>query len=127
MASKRRKYKEGEERLIAIIADEDTITGFLLTGMGDVDPRKSKNFFVVDSKTSQSQIEEAFKRFTTRDDVGIVLVAQNIANDIRYLIKEFKQAIPALLEIPTKDHPYDASKDSLMQRCNILFGDGESS
>eukprot|EP00695_Tsukubamonas_globosa_P003885 TRINITY_DN89_c0_g1_i2.p2 TRINITY_DN89_c0_g1~~TRINITY_DN89_c0_g1_i2.p2 ORF type:complete len:139 (+),score=62.88 TRINITY_DN89_c0_g1_i2:53-418(+) len=104
MASKRRKYKEGEERLIAIIADEDTITGFLLTGMGDVDPRKSKNFFVVDSKTSQSQIEEAFKRFTTRDDVGIVLVAQNIANDIRYLIKEFKQAIPALLEIPTKDH-----------------------
>ena len=28
------------------------------------------------------------------------------------------QPIPAILEIPSKEHPYDASKDSIMTREN---------
>jgi V-type H+-transporting ATPase subunit F len=32
------------------------------------------------------------------------------------------QPIPAILEIPSKEHPYDASKDSIMTRVKIMFG-----
>ncbi len=42
-------------------ADEDTVTGFLLAGVGNVDSKRKSNFLVVDSKTSQNDIEEAFK------------------------------------------------------------------
>ncbi len=39
-----------EGALIAVIADEDTITGFLLAGVGHVDLRKNTNYLVVDSR-----------------------------------------------------------------------------
>ena len=35
--------------LVAIIADEDTITGFLLAGVGNIDLRRKSNFLVVDA------------------------------------------------------------------------------
>ena len=34
---------------IAIIGDEDSVTGFLLAGIGSVDRSKKTNFLVVDS------------------------------------------------------------------------------
>ncbi len=43
------------------LSDEDTVTGFLLAGVGNVDTKRKSNFLVVDSKTTQSDIEEAFK------------------------------------------------------------------
>lgn len=72
-----------EGALVAVIADEDTITGFLLAGVGDVDIRKRTNFLVVDSKTTVRNIEQAFKDFTVREDVAIILISQPIANMIR--------------------------------------------
>jgi vacuolar-type H+-ATPase subunit F/Vma7 len=33
-----------------------------------------------------------------------------------------RQAIPAVLEIPSKDSPYDPSQDSLLQRVKMLLG-----
>nr|DAD36653.1 TPA_asm: hypothetical protein HUJ06_007294 [Nelumbo nucifera] len=35
--------------LIAMIADEDTVTGFLLAGVGNVDLRRKTNYLIVDS------------------------------------------------------------------------------
>lgn len=37
-----------EGSLIALIADQDTATGLLLTGIGHVDYRKNSNFLIVD-------------------------------------------------------------------------------
>ena len=37
----------GEGKLVAIIGDEDTVTGFLLAGTGEVDVKKNANFLVV--------------------------------------------------------------------------------
>ncbi|CAN6273894.1 unnamed protein product [Urochloa humidicola] len=62
--------------LIAIIADEDTVTGFLLAGVGNVDLRKKTNYLIVDNKTTVKQIEDAFKEFTAREDIAIVLISQ---------------------------------------------------
>lgn len=36
-------------QLIGVIGDEDTVTGFLLAGVGHVDVRRKSNFLIVDS------------------------------------------------------------------------------
>lgn len=38
---------------------------------------------------------------------------------IRHVIDSHTQPIPAVLEIPSKDHPYDASKDSILRRAKV--------
>lgn len=80
-----------EGALVAVIADEDTITGFLLAGVGDVDIRKKSNFLVVDSKTTVRDVEAAFKDFTSREDIAIVLISQPIANMIRHVVSSYNK------------------------------------
>ncbi|KAK0608352.1 hypothetical protein LWI29_029392 [Acer saccharum] len=104
-----------------MIADEDTITGFLLAGVGNVDLRRKTNYLIVDSKTTVKQIEDAFKEFTTKDDIGIVLISQYVANMIRFVVDSYNKPIPAILEIPSKDHPYDPTHDSVLSRVKHLF------
>lgn len=42
---------------------------------------------------------------------------------IRYVIDAHTKPVPAVLEIPSKDHPYDPNKDSILRRAkvSILF------
>ena len=42
---------------------------------------------------------------------------------IRPMMDGYKKAFPTILEIPSKDHPYDPSKDSVLKRIKKLFGD----
>mmetsp|Transcript_11920 Transcript_11920/g.36335 ORF Transcript_11920/g.36335 Transcript_11920/m.36335 type:complete len:127 (-) Transcript_11920:198-578(-) len=108
---------------IAVIGDEDTVTGFLLSGIGNVDNTKQANYFVVDLKETPKQaIEAAFKRFTHDENVAVVLINQNIANLIRADVNAFKKPVPAVLEIPSKEHPYDASQDGILQKVRGMLG-----
>ncbi|XP_008806848.2 V-type proton ATPase subunit F isoform X1 [Phoenix dactylifera] len=100
---------------------EDTVVGFLLAGVGNVDLRRKRNYLIVDSKTTVKAIEDAFKDFTTREDIAIVLINQYIANMIRYRVDSYNQPVPAILEIPSKDHPYDPTQDSVLSRVRYLF------
>ena len=91
-------------------------------------------------------MEEAFVNFTsTRKDIAIVLINQHvcgpaapcmiqssytdyrllsqIAEKIRHRMDTFTEAFPAVLEIPSKDHPYDPEKDSVLRRVRRLFGE----
>lgn len=43
------RYDLRDRHLIGIIGDQDTVTGMLLAGAGNIDSRQKKNFFVVDS------------------------------------------------------------------------------
>jgi V-type H+-transporting ATPase subunit F len=47
-----------------------------------------------------------------------------VANRIRHQIDAHKAAFPSVIEIPSKDHPYDPAKDSLMARVESLMGAG---
>eukprot|EP00211_Chloroparvula_japonica_P013017 CAMPEP_0119134226 /NCGR_PEP_ID=MMETSP1310-20130426/16060_1 /TAXON_ID=464262 /ORGANISM="Genus nov. species nov., Strain RCC2339" /LENGTH=135 /DNA_ID=CAMNT_0007124993 /DNA_START=81 /DNA_END=488 /DNA_ORIENTATION=+ len=125
-----------EGNLLAVIGDEDTVTGFLLTGVGHVDMLRKEslksNFFIVNSKTPQSQVENAFRVFTQRDDIAILLINQHIANEIRGVLDEYYEMVqgrqnplPTILEIPSKTHPYEMDKDSLMTRVQALMGPRE--
>jgi V-type H+-transporting ATPase subunit F len=112
--------------LLAVIGDEDSVTGLLLAGIGHVTTgaEAEKNFLIVDSKTENTAIETAFTRFTEeRNDIGIVLINQHVADRIRHRIDTYTAAFPALLEIPSKDHPYDPEKDSVLRRVRRLFGE----
>lgn len=71
------------------------------------------------SDTPISEIEDCFKRFVKRDDIDIILINQNYAELIRHVIDAHTSPLPAVLEIPSKDHPYDASKDSILRRAKV--------
>ncbi|KAG9681040.1 vacuolar ATP synthase, partial [Aureobasidium melanogenum] len=124
MALPQSAYKD--RQFLAVIGDEDSVTGVLLAGVGHVTdpPDSQKNYLVVDHKTETHAIEQAFDSFTQeRKDIAILLMNQHIADKIRSRVDSYTQAFPSLLEIPSKDHPYDPEKDSVMKRVKKLFGE----
>ncbi|THH18090.1 hypothetical protein EW146_g2831 [Bondarzewia mesenterica] len=134
-----------DRNLLAVIGDEDTVTGLLLAGIGHVSQHQKKNFSSltpvssrylnpynghvpeifssITKETQVSTIESAFQEFTERKDVAILLINQHVAEKIRPTVDKYQQAFPSLLEIPSKDHPYDPSKDSVLKRVQKLFGE----
>ena len=58
-----------------------------------------------------------------RHDIGIILISQNIAERVRNIIVEHDKVMPTILEIPSKDTPYEADKDTIVRRAaSILWG-----
>ncbi|RLV96047.1 V-type proton ATPase subunit F [Spathaspora sp. JA1] len=116
-----------KRKLLATIADEDSVTGLLLAGIGQISNEvgKESNFLtVIPGKTTVDQIEDAFDNFTSgRDDIAILLINQHLADLIRYKVDSYTNAFPAILEIPSKDHPYDPEKDSILKKVRRLFGE----
>ncbi|XP_055701805.1 V-type proton ATPase subunit F 1-like [Phlebotomus papatasi] len=111
-----------EGKLISVIADEDTIVGFLLGGIGEINENDDPNFMVVDKETSVSEIEKCFKEFLKREDIDIILITQNLAELIRHEIDTHTSLLPIVLEIPSKDNPYEPTKDPILCKAKELFG-----
>ena len=61
--------------LVAAIGDASTITGLLLTGMGERNERGVQNFLIVERDTTDEQIDKALRGFLGRADIGIVLIS----------------------------------------------------
>jgi V-type H+-transporting ATPase subunit F len=120
--NKEKKFiKSSNELLMGIIGDEETVTGFLLAGVGERTD-SSKNFFIV-TKEEKYQIEEMFASLINRSDIGIILICQHIADQIREVIEKHEDIVPTILEIPSKNIPYQIEKDSLMQKAMMqLYG-----
>ena len=121
--SKNKKFSRTENNmLLAIIGDEETVTGFLLAGIGERN-ENSTNFLIVNSTTEKAQIEDFFKSLIVRKDIGIILISQHVAEIIRETLDAYEEIIPTVLEIPSKNHPYSIEKDSVMQRAlRQLYG-----
>lgn len=51
----------------------------------------------------------------------ILSFAVQVANMIRFLVDSYNKPVPAILEIPSKDHPYDPAHDSVLSRVKYLF------
>lgn len=71
--------------LVSIIGDEDTVTGFLLTGIGERNNKGESNFLVVDDskfglmvETTKEEIETTFKRFTESPNISVILINQHV-------------------------------------------------
>jgi V-type H+-transporting ATPase subunit F len=48
-----------------------------------------------------------------------------VADNIRYLLDQYDQIVPAILEIPSKETPYDPNKDYILARVKQFFGDNK--
>ena len=59
--------------------------------------------------------------FTHHHTASFRLLLQ-VANEIRHLLKDYNKTIPTVLEIPSKDSPYDPEQDYIMQRVSQLIG-----
>ena len=122
MSKNKRIVRNENNMLLGIIGDEETVTGFLLAGIGERS-ENSTNFLKVNSNTSDQQIEEFFQSLIARKDIGIVLISQDVADRIRDTLDAYNEIIPTVLEIPSKQHPYSIEKDSVMQRAlRQLYG-----
>ncbi|CAI5739179.1 unnamed protein product [Peronospora destructor] len=109
-------------KLIGVIGDEDTVTGFILAGIGHR-TAEGTNFLVVKPSTPISVIESSFRSLTSRNDIAILLINQHVAEEIRHLLNTYDKTIPTVLEIPSKDSPYDPTKDYIMKRVNLMLGE----
>ena len=78
---------------------------------------------IVDKDTDDETIENTLRSFLERSDIGIVLISQNVAERVRNIIVEHTKVLPTILEIPSKDTPYEADKDTIVKRAaSILWG-----
>lgn len=68
-----------------------------------------------------SRLISPHRQFLNRDDIGIILINQYIAEMVRHALDAHQHSIPAVLEIPSKEHPYDAAKDSILRRARGMF------
>jgi V-type H+-transporting ATPase subunit F len=61
--------------LVSVIADATTVTGLLLTGIGERNTKGQQNFLVVDRDTTDAIIENQLKELIDRDDIGVILIS----------------------------------------------------
>lgn len=54
-------------------------------------------------------------------EISSCVLCVQIANMIRFMIDSYAKPLPAILEIPSKDHPYDPSQDSILSRVKHMF------
>ncbi|XP_032305670.1 probable V-type proton ATPase subunit F 2 isoform X3 [Drosophila ananassae] len=73
---------------------------------------------VVERDTTVAQIEACFKNFLARPDIAIILINQMYADMIRSTVDAHILPVPTVVEIPSKQQPYDASKDSILKRAH---------
>ena len=121
--SKSKKFNRNENNLlIGIIGDEETVTGFLLAGIGERNENFS-NFLKVTSETDTNQIRDYFQELVSNKKIGIILISQDVAERIRETLDAYDEIIPTVLEIPSKNTPYSIEKDSIMQKAlSQLYG-----
>lgn len=77
---------------IAGLLDKDTAIGFKLAGIRDI---------YISNKDTQKKWDEIIER----DDIGIILITEKIANEIKTKLNDFRlrNTIPIILEIPDKN------------------------
>mmetsp|Transcript_8880 Transcript_8880/g.31513 ORF Transcript_8880/g.31513 Transcript_8880/m.31513 type:complete len:133 (+) Transcript_8880:116-514(+) len=115
------KFMSQVDMKIGVIGDEDTVTGMLLAGIGAVDGQGKRNFLIVDTKTHQREMEEVFNDLTNRKDIAMVLITQKT---IRLAVDGYAasgKVVPTILEIPSKEQPYDPRKDAVFQRVAFFY------
>ena len=96
------------------------MTGLMLTGFAENNHGKT-NYLAVDHDTKDWEVEAKLRELLDRKDIGIILISQNIAERVRKMIVAHNEAIPTILEIPAKDHPYEPAKDTIVERAAILL------
>ena len=72
----------------------------------------------------KAQIENTFDRYLKDSMISVILVTQEVSEKyLREKISKREEIYPVILEIPSKEKPYDPVKDLVMQRAHrLLYG-----
>lgn len=108
-----------------------------MSGSGELNKSRQPNYFIYDKSmnkcnnlgliflikkdTSLAELEEAIRGFINRDDIAVLLIVQYVADMVRHVIDNHTKLTPAILEIPSKEHAYDPSKDFILKRAQVFF------
>lgn len=93
-----------------------------MAGTGNYSQRRHEtNFFVYnENETSLSELEEAVRGFLNKENIAILLIVQYLAEKVRHVLDSFDRKLPAIIEIPNKDHQYNPDRDSILLAAKVL-------
>merc|ERR1711879_419213 len=114
----KKKFIGQTDMKIGVIGDEETVTGFVLAGAGHVDGQGKKNFMIVGDQTNAAETAAFFDELTERTDLAMILITVTAAETIQQTLENYAaggKIVPTILQIPSKEKPYDPKKDSVMQ------------
>ena len=97
---------------IAVMADPDTVTGFMLGGVKEGYPVK-------DTDEAEKKIEELVK-----SDFSIIITTEKIGDEIRNTIDKLtgERALPMIIEIPDKTGPSERATDPMGELIKRVIG-----
>lgn len=97
---------------IAIIADQDTVTGFMLGGVKEGYP-------VEDSEQAGKFLEELVAK-----DYSIIITTEKIGDELRDTIDTLtsERALPMIIEIPDKTGSIERETDPLRELIKRVIG-----
>lgn len=97
---------------IAIIGDQDTVTGFMLGGIKEGYPVKNM-------EDAGKTLEEL-----VRKDYSIVITTEKIGDEFRELINNLtsERALPMIIEIPDKTGSIERETDPLRELIKRVIG-----
>lgn len=98
---------------IGVIGDFETVTGFRLAGIKDA--------YEVEEL---SEAVDLLKGIVKNEEIGLIIITEKIADDIRDEIKELfeKRITPLLVEIPDKNGPIEKKRDPIKELIRRAVG-----
>lgn len=97
------KTSSRQRNLIAIMADDDTLNGFALTGIQIA--KDIQNFLLVNHETTREELERHAQVLGNRSDVAVVFVAEFAYKKIKGWIRDYNHVVPCFLELPSRLGP----------------------
>lgn len=76
---------------------------------------------LINLDVDDEQLKNAYLNMLNRKEIAIIAVASNCATRIQSTIAATKRILPAVLEIPTKECPYNIDEDKLALRAAVRF------
>lgn len=97
---------------IAVMADPDTVTGFMLGGIKEGYP-------VNDIEEAGKKLEELVK-----EDFSIIITTEKIGDGLRSSIDKLtgERALPMIIEIPDKDGSIERAADPMRELIKRVIG-----
>jgi V/A-type H+-transporting ATPase subunit F len=97
---------------IAVLADQDTVTGFMLGGI-------KEGYTVKDPEEAGETLEKLIK-----EDFSIIITTENIGDQFRATINKLtsERALPMIIEIPDKKGSIERESDPLRELIKRVIG-----
>ncbi len=97
---------------ITVVADEDTVLGLKLAGVNET--------YIVNSPV---EAESRIRELSTRQDIGLIIITEQIGSKIRKLIQDIiRKGFPIILEIPDKTGEVKGAVDPIRELVRKAVG-----